>query len=414
MKNSSHIKGIGFPLPVAILMRTGYIISVFSASVPEKTVTLKNVQTIARKEFYHLIRDFRSLYLAFAIPLLLILLFGYALSLDVNHIRAVVVDHDGTDLSRDFLRKLGASSYFTILAHLPSAKAATLRLDDGRATLCIIIPEDWTKNIRSDRDAPMQVILDGSDPNFANISRGYITAFIEQFNRQLLQGFLNRQGMEKIKQPVEGQIRVWFNEDLESRNFIVPGIIALIIMIAGAILTSLVIAREYENGTMETIRSLPVTAGEFLMGKAIPYFFIALTDVLISVLMGQVLFGVVMKSSFWLMILASSLYIGVALTLGLLISLIAKSQLVANQTAVLVTYLPSLLLSNFVFPVINMPKALQLLAAIVPATYYIKILTGIYLKNLGMAHLWANFLVLAIMFMFLAALNCVLLKKEGL
>ncbi|HLE19403.1 MAG TPA: ABC transporter permease, partial [Syntrophales bacterium] len=354
------------------------------------------------------------LYLAFAIPLLLILLFGYALSLDVNHIRTVVVDHDVTDLSRDFLRKLGASSYFKIIAHLPTAKAAALRLDDGRATLSIIIPEGWTKNIRSDRDAPMQVILDGSDPNFANISRGYITAFIEQYNRQLLQGFLNRQGMEKIKQPVEGQIRVWFNEDLESRNFIVPGIIALIIMIAGAILTSLVIAREYENGTMETIRSLPITSVEFLMGKAIPYFFIALTDVLISVLMGQVLFGVVMKSSFWLMILASSLYIGVALTLGLLISLIAKSQLVANQTAVLVTYLPSLLLSNFVFPVINMPKALQLLAAIVPATYYIKILTGIYLKNLGMTHLWANFLVLAIMFMFLAALNCVLLKKEGL
>ncbi|HLE19442.1 MAG TPA: ABC transporter permease, partial [Syntrophales bacterium] len=128
----------------------------------------------------------------------------------------------------------------------------------------------------------------------------------------------------------------------------------------------------------------------------------------------QALFGVVMKSSFWLMILASSLYIAVALALGLLISLITKSQLVANQTAVLVTYLPSLLLSNFVFPVINMPKALQLLAAIVPATYYIKILTGIYLKNLGMAHLWANFLVLAIMFMFLAALNCALLKKEGL
>src|SRR3970282_731356 len=124
-------------------MRTGYILSVFSASVLEKTVTLKNVQTIARKEFYHLVRDFRSLYLAFAIPLLLILLFGYALNLDKNHIRTVVVHHDRTDISRDFLRKLGASSYFTILAHLPSAKAATPRLDDGRATLCIIIPEAW-------------------------------------------------------------------------------------------------------------------------------------------------------------------------------------------------------------------------------------------------------------------------------
>ncbi len=150
------------------------------------------------------------------------------------------------------------------------------------------------------------------------------------------------------------------------------------------------------------------------MGKAIPYFFITLTDVLLAMLMGQVLFGVIMKSSFWLMILASSLYIAVALTLGLLISVITKSQLVANQVAVLVTYLPSLLLSNFVFPVVNMPKVLQLFTTIVPATYYIKILSGIYLKNLGITHLWPSFLVLGLMFLVLAAVNCVLLKKEGL
>ena len=187
--------------------------------------------------------------------------------------------------------------------------------------------------------------------------------------------------METIHPPVEGRIRVWFNEDLESRNFIVPGIIAIIIMIVGAMLTSLVIAREYENGTMETIRSLPVTAAEFLIGKAIPYFFIGLIDVLVAMLMGQVLFGVVMKSSFWLMILASSLYLGVALSLGLLISSVTKSQLVANQVAVLITYLPSLLLSNFVFPVDNMPDVLQLVTRIVPATYFIDILNGIYLAE---------------------------------
>ncbi len=377
-------------------------------------MTFKNTKTIARKEFYHLLRDFRSLFLAFAIPLLLILLFGYALSLDVNNISTVVVDHDRTDLSRNFILKLEASSYFNILARPASAKAAIYYLDEGRASLAVIIPPGWTEKIRSDRLAPLQVILDGSDPNFANIARSYVTAFIEQFNGKLLNEFLDRQGMKRIKSPVEGRIRVWFNEDMESRNFIVPGIIAIIIMIAGAMLTSLVIAREYENGTMETIRSLPITAGEFLIGKAIPYFFIALTDVLISVFMGQALFGVVMKSSFWLMILASSLYIAVALALGLVISVITKSQLVANQAAVLLTYLPSLLLSNFVFPVINMPKALQLLTTIVPATYYINILNGIYLKNLGMAHLWPSFLVLLVMFFALAVFNCAALKREGL
>jgi ABC-2 type transport system permease protein len=375
---------------------------------------LRNIKAITRKEFYHLIRDFRSLYLAFAVPLLLIFLFGYALSLDVDNVETVVVDYDKTALSRDFIRHLEASPYFRIGAYLENTKEVTEYLDHDRASLAVVIPPDWTKNLQADRQAPLQIILDGSDPNFSSITRGYVTAFIEQYNQKLLVDFLNRQGMEKIKPPVEGRIRVWFNEDLESRNFIVPGVIAVIIMIVGAMLTSLVIAREYENGTMETIKSLPINAGEFLIGKAIPYFFIGLIDVLVSILMGQVLFGVIMKSSFWLMILASSIYLAVALALGLLISTVTKSQLVANQGAILLTYLPSLLLSNFVFPIVNMPTALQLLTYVVPATYYIDILSGLYLRNLGLAHLWPSFVVMVVMFIVLAALNCILLKKEGL
>ena len=377
-------------------------------------MNLRKIQAITRKEFYHLIRDVRSLYLAFAIPLLLILLFGYALSLDVDNIKTVVVDQDQTDLSRDFIRRLDASRYFTVSARLPDNRAVTKYLDHSQATLAIVIPPKWTEKIRADREARIQVLLDGSDPNFANITMGYITAFIDRYNQKALIEFLNRQGMEKIKTPLEGRIRVWFNEDLESRSFIIPGIIAIIIMIVGAMMTSLVIAREYENGTMETIRSLPVSGNDFLIGKAIPYFFIAMTDVLIAVLMGQVLFGVVMKAGFWLMILASSIYILVALTLGLLISIVTKSQLVANQVAVLTTYLPSLLLSNFVFPVVNMPKALQLLTCIVPATYYIEILNGIYLKNLTLIQMWPAFLVLTAMLFVLGFLNFILMKQEGL
>jgi ABC-2 type transport system permease protein len=377
-------------------------------------MNFRNVRAIAGKEVYHLIRDFRSLYLAFAVPLLLILLFGYALSLDVENIETVVVDFEQTDLSRDFVRRLEASPYFRIAAHLPDTEAVKEALDHGRATMAVIIPPGWSADLRADREAAIQVLLDGSDPNFAGIARAYITGFIEGANRKLLVEFLNRQGMEKIRPPVEGRFRIWFNEDLESRNFIIPGIIAIIIMIVGAMLTSLVIAREYENGTMETIRSLPISAGELLLGKAIPYFLIGLTDVLIAVLMGQVLFGIVMKASFWLMILASSLYLMVALTLGLLISSVTKSQLVANQTAVLITYLPSLLLSNFVFPVINMPQFLQLFSSVIPATYYINILSGIYLRNLGLAYLWPDLTILTGMFLILAAANCIVLKRGGL
>jgi len=372
------------------------------------------IKAIARKEFYHLIRDFRSLYLAFFIPLLLILMFGYALSLDVDHIRTVVVDHDKTELSRDLSRKLNASFYFDVIRHLPDTLAATKFLDHGWATMAVIIPPGWTGDIKADREGQLQVLLDGSDPNFASQSRGFIIAFVEDYNRHRLLDFLNRKGMKEIKLPIEGRIRVWFNEDLESSNFIVPGIIAIIIMIVGALLTSLVIAREYENGTMETIRSLPVRAAEFLVGKAIPYFFIGLTDVLVAILMGQVLFGVVMKSSFWLMILASSIYLAVALSLGLFISVATKSQLVANQMAILITYMPSLLLSDFVFPVENMPRLLQFVTYAVPATYFIDILNGLYLRNLGLSHLWPSYLVLGFMFFLLAAMNFALLKREGL
>ncbi|MRR36107.1 ABC transporter permease, partial [bacterium] len=238
--------------------------------------------------------------------------------------------------------------------------------------------------------------------------------FMEGYNQRLLLEYLDRNGIERINPPVEGRVRVWFNEDLESRKFIIPGLIAVIIMIAGAMLTSLVIAREYESGTMETVKSLPITALEFLMGKSIPYFFIALTNVLVSVLLGQVLFGVVMKAGFWVMILASSLYIFVALTLGLLISTVTKSQLVANQGAILITYLPSLMLSNFVFPISNMPAVLQLITYVVPATYYIDILSGIFLKDLTLLDLWRDFAVLLLMFVILAAANVRMLKKEGL
>jgi ABC-2 type transport system permease protein len=377
-------------------------------------LNLINIKTIARKEYYHLIRDFRSLYLAFIIPLLLIFMFGYALSLDVKDIRVVVVDQDMTDLSRDLISRLDASAYFDVIA-MPSNSAGAIELiDRDKAILAIIIPPGWTSDIRADRQSPIQIILDGSDSNFAGISNGYITAFIEGYNRKLMASFINRNGMQEMRMPLDARVRVWFNEDMESRNFIVPGIIAIIIMIVGAILTSLVIAREYENGTMETILSLPISAGDFFIGKALPYFFIGFVDTLIAVLMGQVLFDVVIKGSFWLMILASTIYIWTAVSLGLLFSVTVKSQLIANQMAVLMSYLPSLMLSDFVFPLDNMPLILRMISRIVPARYFIDILNGLYLRNLGFSYIWIDYLVLLIMCMILANLAFRKLRKEGL
>ncbi len=365
-------------------------------------------------EFLHLARDYRSLAMAFAIPVLLILLFGYALSLDVEHIRTIVVDEDRTDVSRDFIRELGASRYFTIIAFIDSTSEIDGYLDHGRASLAFVIPQDFTKNLRSDRAAPMQVILDGSDPNFANISMGYVNGFINSYNQEILADFLNRSGMETMDPPVNGRLRVWFNENLLSRNFIIPGIIAIIIIIAGTLLTSLVIAREYENGTMETLKSIPLGAMEFMIGKAVPYYLIAIIDVMVSILMGQLLFNVVMKESFWIMMFASTLYVFVAISIGLLLSTAIKNQLVANQAAILITYLPSFLLSNFVFPITNMPKALQLITYLVPAKYYISILSDIFLRDVGFTAVWTDYAVLAAIPVILSSVNYLLLKKEGL
>ena len=186
----------------------------------------------------------------------------------MNNIRTVVVDHDNTSLSRDLINRLDASSYFEVIAVLPDQAEATKYLDNGRTIMAVIIPPQWTSDIRADREAALQVLLDGSDPNFAGISRGYIIGFVDNYNRSLFGDYLERQGLGKRNPAIDARVRVWFNEDLDSRNFVVPGIIAVIIMIVAAMLTSLVIAREYENGTMETIKSLPIGAGEFLLGKA--------------------------------------------------------------------------------------------------------------------------------------------------
>ena len=352
--------------------------------------------------------------MAFLMPLLLILIFGYALSLDVDDVSIVVVDHDKTALSRDFLTKINASRYFNITARLKSSSRAAEYLDEGAATLAIIIPPGWTEMIKSDKDAPVQLLLDGADPNYATLTRGYIEAFIERYNSTLLKDYLNRMGMEKIMPPVNGKIRIWFNEELESSNFIVPGIIAIIIMIVGVILTSLVIAKEYENGTMETIKSLPIRAEEFFLGKAVPYYFIAFIDVMVAVLMGQILFGVVIKGSFFLMIIASTIYLMVALSMGLFISVAVKSQLVANQIAILTSYLPALMLSDFVFPIENMPIGLQKISYIVPARYFIDILNGLYLRNVGLPYIWYDFIILFFMFLAFFSITLRQLKKEGL
>jgi len=374
---------------------------------------LRKIIAVTKKECRHVIRDYRSLYLAFILPFVLVLLFGYALSLDVENIETVVADMNFSPESRDFVRRLDASPYFHVQSYTKNAEEAVRFLDTGRATVAVIIPPDWSTHLSADRPAELQVIIDGSDPNFGSIAQGYITGFIERENAERLKRYLNKGG-EKREIPVEARMRVWFNEDLESKNLIIPGIIGVIIMIVGAMLTCLVIAREFENGTMETIKSMPIKAWVFLVGKAIPYFVITFIDIIVAIIMGQVLFGVVMKGTVGLFLVAAALYIGVAVNLGLFISTATKSQLVANQVAPIVTFLPSVLLSDYIFPQVNMPVVLGYMTYFIPATYFIHCLKGVYMKNLNFSYLWPDLLVLFVMATILALANIRLLKKEGL
>jgi len=354
------------------------------------------LKVIVRKEFYHLIRDYRSLYLAFAIPLLLIILFGYALSFDVDNVGTVFVDHDKTELSHDFIRKLDASSYFNVTESLPRTRDAVDYLDHDKAKVAIVIPSDFMKSITADREIQLQVIIDASDPTSGNIILGYITSFIKQYNQQILVDFLNREGRDELNQPVDGRIRIWFNEDLESRNFIIPGIIAVIIMIVGAILTSLVIAREYENGTMETIKSMPVRAGELLLGKTIPYIILSLFQLFAVTAVAVYWFEIPFKGSLLLLFVATCLFMLSAMGIGLFISTIAATKQQAMMTAFFFV-LPFFMLSGFIFPIANMPEAVQWLTYLNPLRFFLVIIRDIFLKGVGFDVLWPQCLALTIL-----------------
>ncbi len=366
------------------------------------------IRAVARKEMIHLLRDPRSLALAFLIPLLLVLLFGYALSLDVEELAAAVVDRDRTPESRDLIRRIDASRAFAVHAELETEIELARAIDAGRVLAGWVVPAGWGAALRAGRAAPLQVLIDGSDPNTGAQARAFAAALIERLNAERKGG-----PRGETLHAVEARVRIWFNENLESRIFIVPGILAVILMIAGALLASTAIAREAESGTLETLRMLPLTAGELTAGKALPYVAVAWIDVLAAAALAWGAFGIAPRVGIAGLVLASFLYILVAVGTGLLLSAIARSQLVATQLAILVTYLPSLLLSDFVFPRQNMPGALQALSALVPATYFIDLLNGFYLRGIPVSGLWPSFLVLCGMAVALAA-GCVwAVRREG-
>jgi ABC-2 type transport system permease protein len=359
-------------------------------------VSPRRLAAIARKEFLHVLRDWRSLALALAIPMLLIWLFGYALTMDLKNAPLAVWDQSHTPASRDFLHQLDGSPYFVIRQRVDNYRVLTGALDRRDVIAALVIPADFADRMQSGRSVTLQILLEGSDANNANLALGYITGLTQLFNRHIMVRRLQRTGSGRPIAAVEAEPRVWYNPDLRSRNVIVPGIIAVVMVVIAAMLTSVTIAREWETGTMEQLISTPVRVPELVIGKVVPYFVIGLTDVAIAVLMGRFIFHVPLRGNPALLFAMASVFLCGALFLGLVLSIVLKTQVLANQLAIFANYLPTLLLSGFVFSIHNMPPPIQVITYIVPARYFIALLRGIYLKGIGLEVLGLNALLLTV------------------
>jgi ABC-2 type transport system permease protein len=354
------------------------------------------VRAIARKEFLHILRDPRSLGLALLLPLLMLLLFGYALSLDVDRIPTIVFDRDQTPQSRELIREFSGSRYFTIVEEASHYSDIERAIDRSRALLAIVVPESYGADLIGGRTANVQLILDGSDSNTASIAFGYTESLIQAYSQRLRSEFLKQRGVGESKPAVDIRARVWYNRELKSKNYIVPGLIAVILMIIASLLTSLTIAREWETGTMEQLLSTPVRPTELVLGKLSAYFVIGVVDTTVAVLVGVLAFDVLLRGSVLLLAVTSFIFLFGALCWGIFLSAATRSQLMAYQLGVLTSFLPAFLLSGFIFAIENMPLPIRVLSNIVPAKYFITISKGIFLKDVGLHVLWPPILLLTV------------------
>ncbi|MFA4889407.1 MAG: ABC transporter permease [Candidatus Omnitrophota bacterium] len=356
--------------------------------------SLKRIKAIAWKEFIQIKRDPRSLALALAIPVFLLLIFGYGLSLDIDHVRTVIWNQDASSkLTRDFLLNFKNSKFFKIVAYTDNYRDIEHMIDSGEVLMALVVPKDFSRQLESGKIAPLQLIVDGSDANTATIAMGYVRSVVSRYNVELLSSTFAQHGQNPPRS-VDARSRIWFNMGLTSTWFIVPGVIAMIIMIIASLLSSICIAREWERGTMEQLISTPVKAPELVIGKFIPYFAIGFLDLMIAAIMARFLFFVPFRGSYLLLAILSSLFLTGALSQGILISVVARTQLMASQLASLTTMIPTLLLSGFIYPIFNMPKAVQAFTYLVPARYYIVVLRELFLKGGGMRTMWDEALFL--------------------
>ncbi len=369
-------------------------------------MNIHRLLAMARKEALQLRRDYRSLILAFILPVFMVIFFGYAITWDVNDIHLGVWDQDLSRDSRQLVDAFEASGYFSVVERPESYGEVEEGLAQGRLRAVLAIPPGFSRDLKSGRKAPVQLLVDGSDANTATIALNYSGAIATRFaTNVLLQG-------RDIPAVAGAETRIWYNETLESRNMIVPGLIAVIMSIIAAMLTSLTIAREWERGTMEQLASTPVKEVEIVLGKLLPYLAIGFFDVFLVVGTGMFFFQVPFNGSPFLLGALSILFLLGALGVGIFISSVADSQIFAMQAAMVATYLPALLLSGFLFDIAGMPLVLQGITFLVPARYFIVVTRGILLKGVGVGTMWPQAVAMLIFAVIGLTLATRVFKKE--
>lgn len=349
--------------------------------------SIVRIAAVADKEWLQIRRDLRSLILSIAAPVFLVILFGYALTVDVKHVRMTILDKDSSTASRKLIQEFAHTEYIDIAGYADNYKTVDKEIDTGRSVIALVIPVNFEKDLKTGKKTGIQLIVDGSDSTSATLAIGYVKGIITNYNVETKIKELKKAGLSSFDLPLDIRTRIWYNPELQSRNFIIPGLIVIILAIISALIASLTISREWERGTMETLMTTPVRSWELVAGKIIPYLFIGLFDVVMTASAGYFIFDVPIKGNFIHFYLLALLFLTGTTGLGILISAATKVQVLSVQFAMVITYLPSFILSGFIFPIQNMPVMLQGITYMIPAKYLIVIIKSIALKGVGLAML---------------------------
>jgi ABC-2 type transport system permease protein len=353
------------------------------------------LRPVIKKEFLQIRRDSRSLMFLIFLPAFMLVMFGFALNFDVKHIPLAVVDQDGSRASRDLVDKFRTTEYFDLKAVLPRTAAVDLLMarEDIRAAL--VIPVKFADDLLAGRSPSVQVLVDGSNAMSGTTAAGYVGAILQSYSQKITLDALERRGLTDVALPVATEVRVWYNPELRSAMFLIPGLMAFILMVIVTVSTAFSVVREKERGTMDQLKVSSLRPFELILGKIIPYVAISIGSAHLVLLLGWLLFGVGIQGNYPLLLLVMALFVTGALGQGLLISTITRTQQVAFLIALLTTMLPTFILSGFVFPIRNMPPVVQAITYFVPGRYFLAALRAIILKGVGLGAVWDQILLLA-------------------